>query len=176
MSEEKKKSLFNRAVDLVSTRDEKEAVETAQKELQEARRASARAQEALRRSNVAAQTEAKKAVDAAEKRAEEAEKKIRGLEARLRKEKMEADRLKAKEKFAAAEARKVEEAASAVIAEHTVEAGETLSHISLKYYNSAAKPKYMVIYHANQEVIGDNPNIIKPGMVLKIPKLPAELA
>ncbi|NIV13141.1 MAG: LysM peptidoglycan-binding domain-containing protein, partial [Aliifodinibius sp.] len=58
-----------------------------------------------------------------------------------------------------------------IIAEHTVEAGETLSHISLKYYNSAVKDKWMIIYQANKEVIGDNPNLIKPGMVLKIPKL-----
>ncbi len=57
------------------------------------------------------------------------------------------------------------------MAEHTVVSGETLSHISLKYYKSAVKPKYMVIYEANKAVIGDNPNMIKPGMVLKIPKL-----
>jgi nucleoid-associated protein YgaU len=57
------------------------------------------------------------------------------------------------------------------LAEHTVVSGETLSHISLKYYNSAVKTKYMVIYEANKAVIGDNPNMIKPGMVLKIPKL-----
>ena len=57
------------------------------------------------------------------------------------------------------------------MAEHTVASGETLSHISLKYYNSAAKPKYMVIYEANKAVIGDNPNRIIPGMVLKIPKI-----
>jgi hypothetical protein len=57
------------------------------------------------------------------------------------------------------------------IAEHTVAAGETLSHISLKYYNSAAKPKYMLIYEANKHIIGDNPNVIVPGQVLRIPKL-----
>jgi len=57
------------------------------------------------------------------------------------------------------------------LAEHTVASGETLSHIALKYYNSAVKDKYMVIYEANKDVIGDNPNMIKPGMVLKIPKL-----
>jgi nucleoid-associated protein YgaU len=57
------------------------------------------------------------------------------------------------------------------LAEHTVVSGETLSHIALKYYNSAVKAKYMVIYEANKDVIGDNPNLIKPGMVLKIPKL-----
>ncbi len=57
------------------------------------------------------------------------------------------------------------------LAEHTVASGETLSHISLKYYGSAIKDKYMIIYEANKEVIGDNPNMIKPGMVLKIPKI-----
>lgn len=58
-----------------------------------------------------------------------------------------------------------------IITEHTVTAGETLSHISLKYYNSAVKDKWMVIYEANKEIIGENPNLIKQGMVLKIPKL-----
>jgi LysM repeat protein len=57
------------------------------------------------------------------------------------------------------------------VGEHTVAAGETLSHIALKFYNSAAKTKYMAIFEANKDVIGDNPNIIKPGQVLKIPKL-----
>jgi hypothetical protein len=57
------------------------------------------------------------------------------------------------------------------IAEHTIVSGETLSHVSLKYYNSATKAKWMLIYEANKEVIGDNPNRVIPGMVLKIPKL-----
>ena len=58
------------------------------------------------------------------------------------------------------------------IAEHTVEAGETLSHIGLKYYKSAAKEKWMLIYEANKTVIGDDPNVIKTGQALKIPELP----
>lgn len=57
------------------------------------------------------------------------------------------------------------------LAEHFVASGETLSYISLKYYGSAVKDKYMIIYEANKDVIGDNPNMIKPGMVLNIPKL-----
>lgn len=57
------------------------------------------------------------------------------------------------------------------VAEHTVVKDETLSHIALKYYGSAAKAKYMAIYEENKAVIGDNPNLIKPGQVLKIPKL-----
>jgi len=61
--------------------------------------------------------------------------------------------------------------AGKIIAEHTVAAGETLSHIALKYYGSAAKEKYMAIYEANKDIIGDNPNVVKPGQVLKIPEL-----
>ncbi len=59
-----------------------------------------------------------------------------------------------------------------VIAEHTVTGDDTLSHIALKYYGSAAKEKWMIIYEANKAVIGDNPNKIRSGQVLKIPELP----
>jgi nucleoid-associated protein YgaU len=55
--------------------------------------------------------------------------------------------------------------------EHTVAAGETLSEIALKYYGSAVKDKWMKIYEANKAVIGENPNLIRPGQVLKIPEL-----
>ncbi|NIV39458.1 MAG: LysM peptidoglycan-binding domain-containing protein, partial [Anaerolineae bacterium] len=52
-----------------------------------------------------------------------------------------------------------------------VEEGETLSSIALKYYDSADKEKWMAIYEQNKDVIGDDPNMIKPGQRLKIPKL-----
>lgn len=54
-----------------------------------------------------------------------------------------------------------------VKAEHTVAGGENLSIISEKYYKTQAN--WLLIYRANMEVIGDNPNIIRPGMQLKIP-------
>jgi len=56
------------------------------------------------------------------------------------------------------------------LSEHTVTPGETLSHIALKYYGSAVKEMWMLIYDANKQVIGDDPNRIRPGQVLKIPK------
>ena len=59
-----------------------------------------------------------------------------------------------------------------IIAEHTVVGGDTLGHIALEYYGSAVKDKWMVIYEANKEVIGEDPNKLKRGLVLKIPKLP----
>lgn len=54
---------------------------------------------------------------------------------------------------------------------HVVESGETLSHIALKYYGSAAKEKWMAIYEANKGVIGENPNRIKTGQELVIPDI-----
>ncbi len=59
-----------------------------------------------------------------------------------------------------------------VIAEHTVGADDTLSGIALKYYGSAAKKWYMYIYETNKAVVGDNPNIIRPGIVLQILEKP----
>jgi nucleoid-associated protein YgaU len=59
-----------------------------------------------------------------------------------------------------------------IIAKHTVQAGDTLSAIALKYYGSAVKDKYMHIYEANKAIIGDDPNLIKAGMELEIPELP----
>lgn len=60
------------------------------------------------------------------------------------------------------------------IAEHTVGGGETLGHIALKYYGSAVKEKWMLIYEANQDAIGADPNHLERGLVLKIPKLPED--
>jgi nucleoid-associated protein YgaU len=33
----------------------------------------------------------------------------------------------------------------------------------------------MVIYEANKDAIGDNPNMVRAGTVLKVPELPAAL-
>lgn len=56
------------------------------------------------------------------------------------------------------------------IAEHTVGADDTLSGIALKYYGNAGRDFWMKIYEANKAAIGDNPGVIKPGTVLKIPE------
>lgn len=63
------------------------------------------------------------------------------------------------------------EAELKIMAVHTVAEGETLSEISLKYYGSAVKEKYMIIYEANKDVIGDDPNLIVTGQVLEIPEI-----
>jgi nucleoid-associated protein YgaU len=55
------------------------------------------------------------------------------------------------------------------VKKHKVVAGDTLSAIAKKYYDDAGK--YLKIYEANKELIGDNPDMIKPGQELIIPKL-----
>ncbi|GAB4272236.1 MAG: hypothetical protein Kow0080_18440 [Candidatus Promineifilaceae bacterium] len=62
-------------------------------------------------------------------------------------------------------------AAPKFIAEHKVASGDTLSGLAAKYYNSAAREKWMAIYEANKDVIGDDPGMIRVGQVLKIPEL-----
>ena len=61
------------------------------------------------------------------------------------------------------------------MAEHTLTADETLSHLSLKYYGSATEPYWRLIYEANKATIGDNPNHVREGLVLNIPELPADM-
>ena len=55
------------------------------------------------------------------------------------------------------------------LAKHTVAAGDSLSKIAAHYYGDSEKWK--VIYEANKTAIGDNPNQLKVGQQLIIPKL-----
>ena len=67
------------------------------------------------------------------------------------------------------------QAAMPIMANHTVKEGETLSHLSLKYYGSADRAAWLVIYEANKDVLKGTPDkfVMYPGQVLKIPKRPA---
>jgi nucleoid-associated protein YgaU len=49
---------------------------------------------------------------------------------------------------------------------YTVQSGDTLSKISKHFYGDANR--YMTIFDANKDQLKD-PNVIKPGQVLKIP-------
>ncbi|MDZ7316585.1 MAG: peptidoglycan-binding protein LysM [candidate division KSB1 bacterium] len=53
---------------------------------------------------------------------------------------------------------------------YTIRPGDTLSKIAKTYYGNANK--YPIIFEANREVIKD-PNLIYPGQVIRIPKLPS---
>lgn len=62
-----------------------------------------------------------------------------------------------------------------IIATHKVRDTDTLSGIALKYYGSAIRDYWMVIYETNKAVIGNNPGVIHPGTELNIPELPGAL-
>jgi nucleoid-associated protein YgaU len=147
------KNIFDKAVDLFSNRDEKAAADEANLKAAAAQEAAARAQ-------------ADKA--AADKVAADAQAKVKEMEAAAATE-ANAKAVEARN----ADIKKMLEAqkAAEVLTTHTVSAGETLSDISMKYYKSAIRDKWMVIYEANKDVIGANPNVIKAGQVLKIPKI-----
>jgi nucleoid-associated protein YgaU len=167
MADEKPKGLFGKAIDALTNRDEKAAAEEAAKKAAEAQAQAAKAAT----EKAAAQQQAQ----AAQQRAAAAEAKAKALEA----EKKAQDMSKMQQQRAADEAAFAAKAAAAampkIIAEHKVKAGETLSEIALKHYGKAIKDYWMVIYEANKATIGSSPNVIKEGMVLKIPELPSEL-
>ena len=50
---------------------------------------------------------------------------------------------------------------------YTVKKGDCLYNIAKSLYGDGSK--YNSIYAANKSIIGSNPNLIKPGQVLKIP-------
>ena len=61
------------------------------------------------------------------------------------------------------------------IAKHKVVEGETLSGIAQKHYGHSTRDYWMVIYESNKDKIGGDPGILKPGIELMIPELPANL-
>ncbi|WP_420629112.1 LysM peptidoglycan-binding domain-containing protein [Candidatus Leptofilum sp.] len=131
--------------------------------------------EAAAKAKAEREAKAKAAADAKAKAEREAKLKA---QKQKRDEALEARKLeRAKEKAAReaeAEAKEKAKAASKsrfteFIAEHKVVSGDNLSMISQKYYNTQANWRF--IYEANEDVIGDNPSLIRVGQVLKIPKL-----
>jgi nucleoid-associated protein YgaU len=55
-----------------------------------------------------------------------------------------------------------------VVRTYTVRPGDSLSKIAKTLMGDAKK--WRVLYEANKDVVGGNPDLIQPGQVLKIPK------
>jgi nucleoid-associated protein YgaU len=53
--------------------------------------------------------------------------------------------------------------------DYEVKPGDTLSGIALHFYGNGTEPFWQKIYDANQDVIGNDPDAIKPGEALTIP-------
>ena len=51
---------------------------------------------------------------------------------------------------------------------YTVVKGDSLSKIAEHHYGDAGK--WRAIYEANKSVIGENPNLIKPGQIFTLPE------
>jgi nucleoid-associated protein YgaU len=158
----------------------KQAAEAKAREDEARQAAEAREREAQAEKEKQAKETASKeaaALAAIEKARKEAEAKRQAEQARKLAEdqaRAEAAKQEAEAKAQEEQARKEAEAKSTprfkeFIAEHTVVAGDNLSFISEKYYGTQAN--FRLIYEANKDVIGENMNLIRPGQVLKIPKL-----
>jgi nucleoid-associated protein YgaU len=52
--------------------------------------------------------------------------------------------------------------------QHTVERGENLSQLASFFYGDSSR--WRIIYDANRQTIGRNPNVIRPGQRLHIPR------
>lgn len=177
--EEKKKGLFDRMIDMVSTRDEKEQVEQAQKEVEESQAKVKAAQYAAAqasREDAAEKAALEKQLKEANERAAAADAKAEKLERDLRMQAAKStppsgDAAKWEGKYG----RKAKAEESEFITTHELTSEETLSHLALKYYNHATPPYWQLIYEANKDVVGDNPNAVHAGMMIKIPVLPDEL-
>ena len=60
--------------------------------------------------------------------------------------------------------------AVAAVRTHRIDATDTLASISQEYYGT--QTLWRLIYEANREVIGDDPNVIPLGAELLIPEQP----
>ena len=54
---------------------------------------------------------------------------------------------------------------------HVVESGENLTKIAQDYYGPKNAQHWITLYNFNREQIGDTPDMIQPGMVLRIPNI-----
>ena len=171
-------SLLDQAINLVTNRDEKAAIEAAKQHLMEAEQKAADSE--------------KKAMGYAQ-RADIAERQLAEVQAKLAKAQTDEQAAKTyiaqlEQRVATAEAKaklyddeklNAQTQAAAMAAQqtltldtHTMTDKETLSDLSLKYYGHATPPYWQLIYEANKDAIGSNPNRVRPGTVLRIPVLP----
>jgi nucleoid-associated protein YgaU len=195
MTQQSRKNIFQSAINAVSNRDEKAALEAAAKELDdlenkynqtstqltESQKQILKLQEELHKAQAdlakaqADLTQKGKDLDAANQtlnltrtNLSVRDQQLAAASAQIRKYLTDEQAKAAADAIAQAEK-------SRIIAEHTLTPDETLSHMALKYYGNAAEPYWRVIYEANKDLIGPNPGRVRPGMVIKIPVLPEEL-
>ncbi len=175
MAEEKKKSIFDKAIDAFTNRDEKAAAEAAKKqaEIEEiARRQKEAAMKAEMESAKAAAGKAQAEAEAAKKALDDAKKEAE-IQAKAEANNtamiaaMEAAAEKARAAAAAAKA--------AAVVKHVWTSEDTYASLALKHYGKFTEPYWRLIYNHNKDIIGNHPNAIRVGLEIEIPPLPDEL-
>jgi nucleoid-associated protein YgaU len=153
MAKKEKKSILDRAIDAVTTRDEREEAEEAKKEAEAAKR-QAKVEAAKRE---AAEAKAR----AAEAKAKKAEEAAAEAKAKVEAAKREAQLLAARER-----AEKARELAAAKKRVYVVQPGDSLSKIAKEELGDASR--WPEIFELNKDQIKD-PNLIHPGQEFKMP-------
>jgi len=180
---EEKKNFFSQALDNLTgkaakDKAEAEAAAQAAKAAVDAAMAKSEAEAKARVAAAAkAAADAKAIADA--KAAADARAAAAARDAALRAEQDRQEQFKMQQEKAAESARVAAEnaakAARAALPHRVVGQDETLSAIALKVYGHATEPYWRLIYEANKEAIGANPNVVRPGTEIVIPVLPDEL-
>jgi nucleoid-associated protein YgaU len=153
----KKKTIFDRAIDAVSNRDEKAAAEKAVAEAEAAKKENA----ALKAKMAADQANAKMRAEAA----------ARATAAKAAADKAAAEKAAAEK----AAAEKAAAEAAAKVQKYVLKEGETWSHVALKFYGHATPPYWQILIDANKATVGEDYHRIWAGMEIVIPELPEEL-
>jgi nucleoid-associated protein YgaU len=55
---------------------------------------------------------------------------------------------------------------------HVVQPGENLTMIARAYYGPEHGDHWITLYNFNRKLVGENPDLIQPGMELLIPDIP----
>ena len=185
MEEPTKGKIFDQIMNAVSSRDEKEALEAAKQHMLEMERKVAETEKQLASMQTAmlkAQSDLKAAqakAFALEQRAEKAEAdhkaanaKIGALEQRAAAAELKVRQFTEREAMVQHQAAAAQAVQAKMLATHKITSKETLSHLALQYYGHATEPYWRLIYEANKDVIGPNPNKVRVGTLLEIPVLP----
>lgn len=178
MDEPTRGKLFDQLINAVSSRDEKQALEEAKKHLLDLERRVAEMQtqlESQQNSLYKTQAElnaANQKASAAEQRAAKAEMDLKATNEKLFAAESKLKQYSDREALVQGQAAAAEAAKAKILATHKISANETLSHLALQYYGHATEPYWRLIYEANKEAIGANPNKVRVGTLLEIPVLP----
>lgn len=161
---DKKKNIFQKAVDAISDRDEKEALKSAQKE-------AAQAKAKLESVKIEAERSAQAETAKAKAKLEEVKKEAQAAKTEAIKLRNEARRKEMKDKLAEAAAAR----ASEKVVKHVWTNDDTYASLAFEHYGSIQEPYWRLIYEHNKDIIGDHPNNIRTGLEIEIPPLPKEL-